>query len=108
MALHGGTIEAHSAGLGQEAEFTVRLPLAAKTHPVEESSAAPVKAALPARRVLVVDDNPDVLESLTLLLQVMGQEVRAAPDGVTALPVVRAYRPELVLFDIGLPDISGL
>lgn len=107
VALHGGSIEAHSAGLGQGAEFTVRLPLAAEAHPGEEAPAAPVKSPLPARRVLVVDDNPDVLESLTLLLQVMGQEVRAAPDGTTALAVARAYRPELVLLDIGLPDISG-
>jgi PAS domain S-box-containing protein len=109
IELHGGTVEAASAGLGKGAEFVVRLPALA---PV--AAQAPAKAAresgTPAgagRRVLVVDDNQDGAESLAMFLQISGHEVRTAFDGEQALEVAQAFRPEIVLLDIGMPKLNG-
>src|SRR5207302_1843494 len=59
------------------------------------------------RRILVVDDNKDAAESLALLLQLARHEVQIALDGSAALEVARTFRPEVVLIDIGLPDMNG-
>ncbi len=110
VELHGGSVEAHSAGRGQGAEFIVRLPVASEDRATQgasaEAGARPV-APLPARRVLVVDDNRDAAESLGTLLRMLGHEVYLAFDGLTALEAARRYRPDLVLLDIGLPGMHG-
>jgi signal transduction histidine kinase/ActR/RegA family two-component response regulator len=104
VELHGGSVQAHSAGPGQGSEFVVRLPLA-----LEESvwePATPVNGTTGVSgglRVLAVDDNVDAVKSLALLLELEGHEVRIAHDGQTALDLAVAYRPNAAILDIGLP-----
>ena len=108
LELHGGRIEARSAGLGTGTEFIVRLPLLPGS--VAAPSAAHADAALPAatsRRVLVVDDNADALQSMALIARSWGHEVATARDGTEALAVAKIFRPDAVLVDIGLPGMDG-
>lgn len=106
--MHGGTVEARSDGLGQGSEFVVRLPILSEA----EKPAAPsepvigMASAIP-RRILVVDDNIDSAESLTLLLEITGHDVRMANDGLEAVEVAAVFRPEVILLDIGLPRLNG-
>jgi signal transduction histidine kinase/CheY-like chemotaxis protein len=108
LELHGGTVEAHSAGLGQGSEFTVRLPL-----PIEAPTTLPPQPAIseaPAmtpRRILVVDDNQDSATSLALLLKLTGNETHTAFDGLEAVETAATFRPDVVLLDIGLPKLNG-
>ncbi|MDX2171259.1 MAG: ATP-binding protein [Deltaproteobacteria bacterium] len=108
VEMHGGRIEASSEGSNRGSEFTVYLPLGAPTA-AQEATAAPAAAAPnpAARRILVVDDNQDAAESMSLLLSLLGNEVRTAYDGVQALHEADAFRPDLVLLDIGLPGLNG-
>ena len=106
VELHGGTVSVHSAGLGRGSEFTVRLPLAQS----RADSPAPEctqKAALGQRRILVVDDNRDSADSLSLLLGLNGHVVRTAYNGQSALEEAKAFGPDVVLLDIGLPGVNG-
>lgn len=109
VELHGGHVEVSSSGINQGSEFVVRLPLMPATEaPVPTGQAAPVSSAVPAsRRILVVDDNPDVSHSFAMLLELMGHKVTTAPDGPTALAMVAASRPEVIFLDIGLPGMDG-
>jgi PAS domain S-box-containing protein len=106
---HGGSIEPHSAGPGRGAEFVVRLPLAptSQTTHVERRQST---STMPVRRlkVLVVDDNDDFVQMVTLAIEGMGHEVRKALDGQTAISAALSYRPDVVLLDLGLPIVSGL
>ncbi|HEY6133898.1 MAG TPA: PAS domain S-box protein [Rubrivivax sp.] len=105
---HGGSVQAASTGAGGGSVFTVRLPvLAADTHAAAEPAPAePAPGARP-RRILVVDDNRDAAESLTLLLQLSGHLTQAAFDGFEALEALPAFQPDTVLLDIGLPRLNG-
>jgi PAS domain S-box-containing protein len=107
VALHGGTIEARSEGPGRGAEFVVRLPVVGP--PVEPSARAKAPAPPPPspRRILVVDDNEDSAESLALVLQMKGNDVRTAQDGPEALGLAEEFRPQLIFLDIGLPGEDG-
>jgi CheY-like chemotaxis protein len=103
-------VEARSAGAGQGSEFVVRLPAAPQEPAAEQEGDGTAQAdppPVPARRVLVVDDNVDAADSLALLLKLTGQEVRVAHDGPTALLVAEAFRPQVVLLDIGMPGMDG-
>jgi CheY-like chemotaxis protein len=103
--MHGGTVEATSAGVGQGSEFVVRLPI--RVEP-PEPRLEPVLGPEPtAARILVVDDNRDAADTLVSLLELMGNETRAAYEGSHALDDAEAFRPDVVLVDIGLPGISG-
>ena len=106
VALHGGTVQARSAGLGTGSEFVVRLAAAAGGAASAKREQPP---APPARslRVLIVDDNQDAANALRLLLEGEGHEVKMATDGVAGLALAREYRPEYLLLDIGLPRLSG-
>jgi PAS domain S-box-containing protein len=107
--LHGGRVDAFSEGLGRGSEFVVRLPLADDARVLVAAPAATGAADAPAvrRRVLVVDDNTDAAESLATLLEMSGHETAVAHDGEAAIEVAEAYRPDVVLLDIGLPKRSG-
>ena len=108
VQLHGGEIEAHSAGVGAGSEFTIRVPLAAETASAPSLGAAPGHlAAVPPRRVLLVDDNQDVLQGLRALLEVGGHEVQAVGDPASALRASASFVPDLAILDIGLPGMDG-
>jgi signal transduction histidine kinase/ActR/RegA family two-component response regulator len=106
--LHGGQVAGRSAGLGRGSEFEIRLPLetAAQAAPAARAPVA-AAAAMPQRRVLVVDDNRDAAETLAAMLRLDGQDVRTAHDGTQALALAEQFRPELVLLDLGMPGVSG-
>ena len=109
VEMHGGTVEASSAGLGQGSEFVVRLPAAvAEERPADEETAGEERhAGSDCRCVLVVEDNKDGAESLAMLLGLMGHQVRIAYTGSEALAAAKACRPQVALLDIGLPGMSG-
>jgi PAS domain S-box-containing protein len=109
VELHGGRIEATSAGLGRGSEFVVRFPTLPEQHPGEKARAAGRGGAseLPRRRVLVVDDNQDAADSLAMLLRLAGQDVRSAYDGPSALAQAKDFQPALVFLDIGMPGMDG-
>ncbi len=115
VEMHGGRIEARSAGRGAGTEFVVRLPLAPQ--PAERANrrgrrgaaAEAAEAAGPGRRrVLIVDDNVDAAHTLHALLQELGHEVAVAHDAGSALAVAREYRPEVVLLDLSMPGMDGV
>ena len=107
--MHGGNVTAQSDGPGQGTEFVIRLPIAAKpAMRVEtQSTDAPAMPTVAPRRILVADDNRDAAESLGLQLQLAGHEVRTAQDGAEALKVGNAFKPEIVLLDLGMPKMDG-
>lgn len=105
---HAGSVEVFSAGLGKGTQFTVRFPLA--DAPSSRETSKPVAFASgenPRRRILVVDDNRDALDSLALLLKLWGHEVETAEDGPAALDRARVFNPEVICLDIGLPRMDG-
>ncbi len=103
--MHGGTVQARSEGLSRGSEFEVRLPL------LEEKARAldPRHAAPPPgrKRLLLVEDNPDIGETLRDLLQLLGHRVELAADGLRGVQLALATRPDVALVDIGLPGIDG-
>jgi PAS domain S-box-containing protein len=107
VGLHGGTIEALSMGVGRGSEFVVTLPLmrpaTRSAHQIGKQGRAPARAV----RILCVDDNPEVVNSLANLLEAMGHEALVACDGAAALRAAQTFRPELVLLDIDMPDMDG-
>ena len=107
--LHGGTIEAHSEGVGRGSEFVLRLPLAtgAGAREVEGPRAVEALPASASRRVLIVEDREDLRRMFELLLTRWGHEVFVARDGQRALEVCSAAAPEAALIDIGLPGMNG-
>jgi signal transduction histidine kinase/ActR/RegA family two-component response regulator len=107
VELHGGTISAHSPGLGQGAEFVVRLPLA-----LEENAANGTVRSRPLapgghRRVLIIEDNHDAADSLRDVLEFSGHEVEVAYDGFEGIAKAREHKFEVILCDIGLPGMDG-
>jgi PAS domain S-box-containing protein len=110
VEMHGGNVQALSPGLGHGSEFVVRLPLLHEPLPPAPAAGAtpPPQRKVPARRILVVDDNTDAATSLAVLLRHTGHEVRTADDGPAALDAARSQPPDVVLLDIGLPGMSGL
>jgi len=107
VELHGGTVEAHSGGVGQGSEFVVRLPILMETPRIPTRPITTSSPATPTRHILVVDDNRDAAESLALLLQLMGHETRAVYDGLEAVEAAKKFQPDVVLLDIGLPKLDG-
>jgi signal transduction histidine kinase len=108
VEMHGGHVEAHSEGEGQGSEFVVRLPLVAPGMDEELTTAKSNHACLTAgRRILVVDDNTDAANSLTMLLRIMGHEVHVAHNGQSGLDLATEIRPDVVLLDIGMPELNG-
>lgn len=105
VELHGGSISAHSDGLGRGATFTVDLPALA---PETIATAEPAPQNGTARcQIVVADDNRDAADSLAMILKLGGHSVHVAYDGREALHAVRAYRPHLAILDIGMPEHDG-
>lgn len=111
VEMHGGRVSATSEGPEQGSEFTVRLPLLPDAIETEggATNPTPVVASSRAksRHILLVDDNADTLQSMAKLLELSGHKVVTARDGPSAIEAVREHLPEVVLLDIGLPDMSG-
>jgi PAS domain S-box-containing protein len=105
--LHGGTIEARSAGSGHGSEFIVRLPRRTAGVLRREDAVEASPPSVVRRRVLIADDNQDAAESLAMLLRMEGHEVCVAHDGRAALDAFSTFQPEVALLDIGMPGISG-
>ena len=102
--LHGGDISAHSEGIGKGAEFIVRLPLDGET---VTHTPTPVDLSHRNRRVLIIEDQADGAQSLREALELCGHQVEVADNGPAGLTRARAFRPEVVLCDIGLPGMDG-
>jgi signal transduction histidine kinase len=117
VEMHGGTVNATSAGLGRGSAFLVRLPLVADladAPPDPDSGSGPAPDTEPAPaamagtlRILVADDNEDAADTLAMLLEVLGHSVELAHDGEAAVAAASAFDPQLVLLDIGMPKLNG-
>jgi PAS domain S-box-containing protein len=108
VEMHGGSVEARSDGHGTGSEFVVRVPvvLSVVGELRDEGGGEAIEPG-DRRRILVVDDNRDGAESLGMMLTLMGNELRTAHDGLEALDVAAAFRPDLILLDIGMPRLNG-
>jgi PAS domain S-box-containing protein len=109
VALHDGSVESHSDGLGMGSEFVVRLPVSEMGEQTAQQPGGSRETSLPprSRRVLVVDDNHDAAQSLAMMLRVMGHDTQTAFDGLEAIQAAATFRPDVVLLDIGLPRMDG-
>jgi CheY-like chemotaxis protein len=106
VEMHGGSVGVESDGPGTGSEFVVHLPVllsVARPTGGDEVAARPSSG----RRILVVDDNVDAAMSLAIMLKLMGNEAKTAHDGLEALDVAGAFRPDLILLDIGMPQLNG-
>jgi signal transduction histidine kinase/ActR/RegA family two-component response regulator len=106
VTLHDGSVQAFSAGLDKGSQLVVRLPLSEKTAALPAPTvSAPVAPS--AQRILVVDDNEDAANILSMLLQLSGNETHVAFDGVEAVEAAEKLRPDVILMDIGMPKLNG-
>jgi len=109
LAMHAGTVTARSPGLGHGSQFEIELPMSARTLDAT-ATPRPITARGPTivrRKVLVIDDNPDAAELITMFLAKHGHDMRVAVDAPSALALVKGFLPEVVLLDIDLPVIDG-
>ena len=106
VTMHGGRVDVRSDGKGRGSEFIVRLP-ALRDTPRESRTTVPAETTLRSLRILVVDDNVDMISSLRILLEMRGHDVQTANDGTSALEVASAVSFDAILLDIGLPGIDG-
>lgn len=107
VEMHGGKVEAHSDGDGAGSEFVVRFPL--PVLPLREAGITQQTPSAPngRRRILVADDNEDSASAMAMMLKLMGYEVSTASDGPEAIQRAEAFRPALILLDIGMPGMNG-
>jgi CheY-like chemotaxis protein/anti-sigma regulatory factor (Ser/Thr protein kinase) len=108
VELHGGTVAARSEGVGRGSEFVVRLPLGSQSIEHAGRSGRERDGIFACHRILVVDDSLDAAQSLAMLLEDFGADVRTAGDGQAALDELEAFRPSVMLLDIGMPAMDGL
>jgi PAS domain S-box-containing protein len=111
VTMHGGTVEAHSAGQGKGSKFTIRLPFDANARPRKAKTPARRAAQTPAghdkRYILIVDDNEDAADTLKISLEAAGHVVHVAHDGPSALKLAGEIAPDVAVLDIGLPVMDG-
>jgi signal transduction histidine kinase/CheY-like chemotaxis protein len=106
VEMHGGTVMVASGGPGRGSTFSVDLPALVEESPTE--AASPAQTEPPARaRILIVDDNVDLTQSLARLLRLLGHDVETAYDGPAGIEAARGFRPRFILLDIGLPSLDG-
>jgi signal transduction histidine kinase/ActR/RegA family two-component response regulator len=105
--MHGGSVEASSAGVGQGSEFIVRLPIATETTSLPSQPPTTEPAVVPPLRILIVDDNRDSADMLATLLTFSGHETYTANDGLTAVDRAAHLQPDVIFMDIGLPGLNG-
>jgi PAS domain S-box-containing protein len=110
VLMHGGTVSVDSAGSGMGSTFSVRLPLLPSATTGERHGSAADAAPRSARhhRILVVDDNEDAADSLAVLIRLLGHDVQLAHDGVEAMDQARAFHPDIVFLDLGMPRMDGI
>jgi CheY-like chemotaxis protein len=104
--MHGGRVEATSEGVGKGSCFSVRLPLNVEQAPTPRALRGE-HSSIASLNVLVVDDNTDAADSLAMLLRTAGAEVHIGHDGPTALAQFERHEPDIVLLDIGMPEMDG-
>ncbi len=108
VAMHGGSVEAKSEGLGRGCEFVVRLPVAIDaSHSLSSGGDDEPTTMKSLLRILIVDDNRDIADSLSEMLKMMGNDTRTAYDGQQGVDIASEYRPDVVLLDLGLPKLNG-
>ena len=108
VEMHGGSVEAQSEGAGRGAEFAIRLPRAVATVPTKEQQPLSAGNEHSGRvKVLVVDDNVDLVEMLSMVIEAAGHYVRKAFDGRSGISAALEYQPDLILLDVGMPDMKG-
>jgi len=108
VEMHGGTVEAASAGLGKGSEFTVRLPILQVNDDVAAATDSPDEPkSFPCRRVLIVDDLPPAAFMIAKLLRSWGQQAGTAGNGIEALAMIEREKPDLILSDISMPEMNG-
>lgn len=106
VTMHEGKVEVHSKGANQGSEFVVRLPIV-KSSVVEEPVITETPLNNSRLRILVVDDNHAAATMLNLVIKMLGNDVRIAHDGVQAIKVAEEFLPDLVLMDLGMPNMNG-
>lgn len=107
VALHSGTVTAESEGIDRGSAFTVRLPKVPSTPSTSSPTSSPVKFSQRCRRVLIVEDNADSREMLRVALEIAGHQVFVAEDGLRGIEQASTVRPDVVLLDLGLPELDG-
>jgi PAS domain S-box-containing protein len=107
IALHGGTITAHSEGVGRGSEFVVRLPVTSSAARADEGDSSEAVLGGKSLRVLVADDNRDSAMSCSAFLKLCGHDVQVAYSGRSALAIADEFRPQVILLDIGMPEMAG-
>ena len=108
VEMHGGSVEVRSPGIGQGAEFVVRLPVSPNAKAGDVTGSTVQRRAAGQLKILVVDDNVDLVQMLAMVLESAGHDVRKALDGRSAIAVAASYRPDVVLLDLGMPVMDGL
>ncbi len=107
VEMHAGVVDVRSDGLGQGSEFTVRLPILEE---IVNPTLNPIKSQIANKnclRILVVDDNRDAAKSLSMVLKLTGHDVETVYDGREAIDAASTLKPDVVLLDIGLPEVNG-
>ncbi len=107
VELHDGTVEAYSSGLGYGSEFVLRMPLAISSSPSKDAQNTLPITNTAKRRILLVDDNVDALNSLGSMLEISGHDVKTFDNPIAALAALEHFKPEIAILDIGLPVVDG-
>jgi CheY-like chemotaxis protein len=108
--MHGGSIEARSEGPGKGSQFTIRLPIIVDAAKAEESLSDVTGVENSSRvshRILVVDDNRDLTDTLGMMLRFSGNSIRTAHDGEAAVAAAEEFNPDIIILDLGLPKLNG-